>query len=130
MNVKAFSLMEIVAVLVIIAVLAAIAIPMMHARIDSGKWSEANATAGIIQRAVRVYFSETGDKNVCTTLEDPSTQVKLGLHPEDLSGVFFVAGDYRIADITPTGIATVVVTGSQSNAPTGSKTLASSGTWH
>jgi len=127
---KAFTLVELMVVILIVGILAAAAIPLMRGRIDSAKWSEANATAGTIRAAVRVYFAETGDNvSIIGALNDPTIQSKLGFTNEDLTGTYFTAGDYQITQVSATGVAEVQVTGSQANAPSGTKTLMLDGTW-
>lgn len=127
---RAFTLVELMVVILIVGILAAAAIPLMRGRIDAAKWSEANATAGTIRAAVRVYFAETGDNTtILGTLNDADIQSKLGFTADDLTGTYFTAGDYEITQVSATGVAEVTVTGSQANAPSGSKTLALDGTW-
>ena len=126
--------MELMVVILIVGILAAAAIPLMRGRIDSAKWSEANATAGTIRSAVRVYFAETGGDAtkmtaVCNTLDDATVQSVLGFNNEDLQGTFFSSADYEITAVNGAGMATIEATGSQANAPTGTKTLAIDGTW-
>jgi type IV pilus assembly protein PilA len=127
---KAFTLVELMVVILIVGILAAAAIPLMRGRIDAAKWLEANATAGTIRAAVRVYFAETGDTTtIVGELSDADIQSNLGFTDDDLTGTYFVAGDYEITQVSGTGVAEVTVTGSQDNAPDGSKTLALDGTW-
>lgn len=121
-----FTLMELVVVILIISVLAAVAIPLMRGKIDRSKWSEANAAAGTIRNAARIYFAETGSK-LTGNLGDAAIQQALDVESSDLAGTFFVASDYEIDSVSDQGIAVITVTGSQANAPSGSRTLALDG---
>jgi len=123
-----FTLIELMVVILIVGVLAAAAVPLMRGRIDRSKWTEANATAGAIRNAVKVYFIETGN-TVTGSLDNTSVQQALGIQSGDLTGSYFTASDYVIDSVSVDGIAVITVTGSQSNAPSGSKTLTLSGTW-
>lgn len=125
---KGFTLIELMVVILIVGILAAASIPLMRGRIDSAKWAEANATAGTIKSAVRVYFAENGT-GITGSMSVPATQTALGFTSGDLTGTYFVPGDYNIDSVDANGNAVITVTGSQTNAPTGSKTLAADGTW-
>ena len=129
MKVKGFTLIELMVVILIVGILAAASVPMMRGRIDSAKWSEANATAGTIKSAVRVYYAEYGS-GPTGALSNATTQSLLGFTSADLTGTYFVPGDYNIDSVDSNGNAAVTVTGSQSNAPSGSKTLSTSGSWN
>lgn len=131
MKVKGFTLIELMVVILIVGILAAASVPMMRGRIDSAKWSEANATAGTIKSAIRVYFAEYGDSTPLTgVLSDSARQTLLGFNDADLTGTYFVPGNYNVDSVDSNGNAAVTVTGSQSNAPTGSKTLSITGSWN
>jgi type IV pilus assembly protein PilA len=123
-----FTLIELMVVILIVGVLAAVAVPLMRGKIDQSKWSEANATAGSIRTAVKVYFIENGGI-VTGNLSDAAVQQALNMQSADLTGTYFIPSDYEIDSVSSDGIAVVTVTGSQSNAPSGSKKLAANGTW-
>lgn len=123
-----FTLIELMVVILIVAVLASVAVPMMRGRIDRSKWTEANAAAGAIRTAVKVYFVETGD-TVTGNLSNVAVQQALDMQDADLTGAYFVPSDYVIDSVSADGIAVVTVIGSQSNAPSGSKTLALDGSF-
>ena len=121
-----FTLIELMVVILIVGVLAAAAVPLMQGRIDRSKWTEANAAAGAIRSAVKMYFAETGN-TVTGNLTNASVQQAINMQNADLTGAYFVASDYEIDSVSADGIAVITVTGSQDNAPTGSKTLKLSG---
>ena len=129
MKVKGFTLIELMVVILIVGILAAASVPMMRGRIDSAKWSEANATAGTIKSAIRVYFAEHAAAPT-GALSVSATQTLLGFNTADLTGTYFVPANYSIDSVDGNGNAAITVTGSQSNAPTGSKTLSTTGTWN
>lgn len=132
-NRKGFTLVELMVVILIVGILAAVAVPLMQGRIDKAKWTEANAAAGAIRSAVRAYAAET---SIATaqglageTLDDAATQTALGFASTDLEGVYFTASDYEITSVGATGIAVITVTASKSNAPSGSYQLEADGDW-
>ncbi|MHC4543546.1 MAG: type IV pilin protein [Planctomycetota bacterium] len=57
---KGFTLIELMVVIFIVGILAAVAIPIMRGRIDSAKWSEGRAAAGSIRTAARAFCAEKG----------------------------------------------------------------------
>ena len=125
---KGFTLIELMVVILIVAVLAAASVPLMRGRIDRSKWTEANAAAGAIRNAMKAYFMETG--NTATgSLSNASVQQSLNIQSADLTGTYFVASDYVIDSVSVDGVAVITATGSQTNAPSGSKTLALDGTF-
>ncbi len=126
--------MELMVVIMTVSILAGVTIPILRGRIDSAKWSEANAAAGTIRTAVLTYvarydISKAQSTLVNKRLDDAATQSTLGFGTSDLVGTYFVPSDYTITIINSVGHAAVQVIGSQDNAPTGTKTLAADGNW-
>lgn len=124
MKKKGFTLIELMVVILIVGILAAASVPLMRGRIDKAKWAEANAMAGTIQTAARVYFVENGSISTSVTMED------LGFNKNDLEGTYFVESDFKITAVnTDTGKVTVSATGSKEKAPKGTYTLSQDGEW-
>jgi prepilin-type N-terminal cleavage/methylation domain-containing protein len=88
---KGFTLIELMVVLFIIGILAAVAIPIMHGRMDSSKWSEGKAVAGSIRTAARTYCAQMGSSYSYpgTTLTQIGFVVNPGAPSGDLDGKYF-----------------------------------------
>lgn len=101
---KGFTLIELMVVIFIVGILAAVAIPIMRGRIDAAKWSEGKASAGSIRTALRAYFAEKGPDygNYAADLEGVGPAVfgpALGFAASDLDGKYFVGGDFEISGV-------------------------------
>ena len=68
MNRKGFTLVEVLIVVIIIGILAAIGIPQFAASIEKAKGGEARAGLGHVQTGEKVYFAE--NEYYTTTLSD------------------------------------------------------------
>jgi type II secretory pathway pseudopilin PulG len=89
-------------VILIVAILAAVAIPLMTGRLDAAKWSEARAAMGTIATSVRTYYAEKGCKDNTGVATAPPvlfslTQTDPGIQRSDLDGTYFFNGCYAIA---------------------------------
>ncbi len=133
---KGFTLIELMVVILIVGILAAVAIPIMRGRIDSAKWSEGKAGAGSIRTAARAFCAEKGPNWgggwASVDLDD------LGFTEADLNGKYFSnAGlNYGAYAIVFTGYDTYTVTVTASNSSSTEKpttpsivTLNQAGTW-
>ena len=123
-----FTMMELLTVILIVTILACAAVPLMKGKIDRSKWTEANAGAATIRTAVMTYFMETGN-TITGNLSNASLQQALHMSDEDINGSYFVSSDYQIDSVNADGLAVITVTGSQTNAPSGSKTLSLDGSF-
>lgn len=111
---KGFTLVELMVVILIVAILAAVAIPIMRGRIDEAKWSEGKAIMGTIATALRTYVAGTHQDMDLSLL----TLANLGFEAGDLTGTYFVDANFSwIGSYTrDTNILTYTIT---ATAPTG-----------
>lgn len=123
---KGFTLVELMVVILIIGILAAVAVPLMRGRIDRAKWSEANASCGTIWSAIRAYIAEKGPNHdysdIEGTLDTDTIQENLGFAASDIEGTYFAQADYTISavDGSESGpSATITVEGSKGESPSG-----------
>lgn len=93
-NQKGFSLVELMIVIVIIGVLAAVAVPIYTSNVTKAKMSEANAALGTIRTMLRVYYGEYGEypTQVLPLPVQPLTwnDIKVG----ELIGKYFADASY------------------------------------
>ncbi len=87
---RAFTMAELMVVVLIAGILAAVAVPLMSGRIDSSKWSEGKAAMDTIASALRAYAAEKG-----TFMNTPSLST-IGISDTDLDGTYFSHEAYAI----------------------------------
>jgi type IV pilus assembly protein PilA len=92
---KGFTLSELMVVIIIVGILAAVAIPIMRGNIDSAKWSEGRAIMGIIARALRTHITEKNNN-----FTPVPTLTELGLEPGNLNGTYFSGGESGTNDFS------------------------------
>ena len=92
---KGFTIVELMVTVLIVAILAAAAIPRFRGRVDAAKWSEGKAVMGSVATAIRVYIvMNERDFKAVPTLSD------LGIEPRVLDGTYFKGGDSGTGDFS------------------------------
>jgi len=92
---KGFTLIELMVVILIVGILAAVAIPIIRGRIDSAKWSEGKIAMGTIATALRAYAAEKD--TVGNYGKGLPALEELGFTVGDLQGRYFDISNYEVS---------------------------------
>jgi len=119
-----FTLVELMVVAIIVAVLAAVAIPLMSANKTRAMATEAEAGLGTVRSALRALYAESGaynaDLNGDAIVVGAVAGAVPGIRTGDLDGRFFDDDDYTIVAIAA-GTYTIRATGNTGAAPQGAQ---------
>ena len=97
---QAFTLVELMIVVTIVAILALIAVPLYSANTTSAIMAEGVAGAGTIRNQLQVYRAMNGGGGYLgATLPTSTTPGTLQLAWTDLQGKYFAPGDYSLISI-------------------------------
>ena len=91
---RGYSLAELLTVIVIVGMLAAVAIPLMRGRVDSAKWSEGKASAGTIATAIRAWIAGYNMPGSWTNAPGSLDARELGFGEKDLNGTYFTQDNF------------------------------------
>jgi len=116
---KGFTLIELMVVVLIVGILAAVAIPILRGRIDAAKWSEGKAMMGTIATAIRAYQADKGPTGDVPTDIIGSGDTELGFAAGDLTGTYFADADFEMA-VTFMDPLTYTITGTAGGVGSGS----------
>jgi type IV pilus assembly protein PilA len=115
LNRDGFTLVELMVVAVIVAILAAVAIPLMSANKTRAMATEAEAGCGTIRTAFRAMYAETSDYSKDLNKADVTASPTSlpGISAGDLDGKYFDDGCYKLSDLAATTY-TITCTGAAS----------------
>jgi len=89
-----FSLVELMIVIVIIGVLAAVAVPIYSNNVMKAKMSEADAALGSIRTQLRVYYGENGAYPVAASGTAITAVSGIDIDSGELTGKYFNDASY------------------------------------
>ena len=88
-------------VAVIVAILAAVSVPLMLGNRQKAIATEAQAGLGTIRNALRVYKSEKGHYPDTESGKSVNNVTVLNIRADDLEGKYFRTADYALTTVTP-----------------------------
>lgn len=99
-NRKGFTLIELIVVIVIIGVLAAIAAPMMAGNVARARRTEAAAVLGSIRTAERLYFVDNNAYRNVASGGWGVAPLSVYITETDLNGRYYLNNQYSVAGTT------------------------------
>ncbi len=118
-NERGFTLVELMIVVIIVGILAAVAIPMYQGATERAKASEAVAALGTIRGAMRVYYAEHGTYVIAGVVvgDQITNPGVLDVSDNDLLGRFFSTECYTFDAVPGAATFDIECDGANSTAP-------------
>ena len=91
---KGFTLVEMMVVVLIVAILATAAVPILRGQIDKAKWSEGKAFMGTIATGIRSYIALRDPGSLSFADKFEVSYADLGLVESDFNGKYFTVGHF------------------------------------
>lgn len=101
MNESGFTLVELMIVIVIVGILAAVAVPIYQSNIAKAKMTECDAALGTIRTALRVYYAANNAYPTASNVAVTSVS-GLDISSADLTGKYFNASQYTLTSTDST----------------------------
>lgn len=92
----AFTLVELMIVVVIVAILAMVAIPLYQGNVTAAKMSEGIAGCGTVRTALRVYAASHSGSYPTLTAADGTGLSGINISASSLNGKYFQATNYEV----------------------------------
>lgn len=119
-----FTLIELLIVVIIVAILAAVGIPLLQGNVQRARMTEADAALGTVRTAMRAELAENAAYPVNTTTEagDTILAANIGFNAGDLCGRFFGDANYTFGVTTAIGGFCIRATGNGADVVAGCPT--------
>lgn len=93
---QAFTIVELMIVVAIVAILALAAVPLYMSRVAAARMSEGITGVGLIRTSLRTWSAGNGGKYPVLPGVSGNDLATLGIDPSDLEGRYFGAKDYLV----------------------------------
>jgi type IV pilus assembly protein PilA len=116
---KGFTLVELMIVVIIVGILAAVAIPMYRVTAERSMATEATGCLDLVREAMRVHYAEHGAYSHASFTDGAQVTAGgiLGFKASDLAGRFFSAECYTFDGAPTAATFTIECDGASSTAP-------------
>ena len=123
-----FTLVEVMVVAIIVAILMAVAVPILMGSKNRAMVTEAQTGMGVIRQAMQLHKTEYSVYPTTDQGKNMSQATRLTVRPGDLDGRFFKSDGYVLTMVTASNF-TITARGYTNGSETLSVTLDQSGGW-